>query len=332
MILICSVLSFLLNFNKAYFVKLDFLTSFTKFLFYLILIQIIPKLMSKKKIKLLKVIEVYLWIAVIGALIQIIIVSIFGRSSWPLFSLGSQWFGLTNDGTMFVNTGMMRARSFYSEPAHFAVHISMLYSLLLFTNKYKSKRLTHILYIIGILSANSMSGWVILMGIYVIYFINFNNIKKMRMALGAGIVGIFALSALIMFNGYFRGRFLNLFALKDHSGVVRTVGGFHFLEYVPFYGVGIGNHANYYHSLTGLSTLWFSGSGEFYNVILLSIISIGYVGTVFLLLYQYSIFKKNKKLFLVFILTCFGWGKLWTVPVWSFLLMYKYISEDKYII
>lgn len=324
MLLLFSVLSFLVNVNKAYFKLADFIISFVKMLFYIYGILMIPKYLAKKKINLKKILECYLIIAVVGAIIQIGIVQIFGRYSWPLYSLGGQYFGLLTENTMFVNTGLMRARSFYSEPANLAVHLSMIYAILLYDEEIRKHWILHIMYILGIICANSVSGYGIMVGIYIIYFVDLKNRKRFKNMIKFVTVGVIFGSLLIVRNDYLRNRVISLFNLKDQSGVVRTIGGFYFLKYIPFCGVGAGNHANYYNSLKSIEQMWFSGSGEFYNVILLSIISIGYLGALVFILYQWEILKGNKKVFFMLMLTHFGWGKLWTAPTWIFLMICSY--------
>lgn len=317
------VLSTCLNFSKSYFNNVEFLKSFFKLFIYLIGIYYIPKYLIAKNIEVFKIIEKYMIISVMGAILQYLIVFIFGRDSWPLYSLGSHFFGLNMEITMFNNLGMMRARSFYSEPAHFAVHLSMLFSLLCFNKSRKMPTYLHLVYIIGIICANSISGYGIMIILYVVFLISFKSYNKALLMIIGGIGSVIGVVSLILTNDYLRGRLINLFLLKDNSGVVRTVGGFQFLKYIPWYGVGIGNNATFYSSMTEIDSFWFSGSGEFYNNILLSIITMGYIGMFGFILYQYLVLKKDIKLFIALMITHFGWGKLWVTPLWVFLMIYK---------
>lgn len=177
--------------------------------------------------------------------------------------------------------------------------------------------------------ANSVSGYGIMIAIFALYIVNFQNRENIIKAIGAGVTAIIALAVLINTNDYLRSRVINLFAMKDHSGVVRTVGGFHILEYLPWYGTGVGNHANFYKSLGNMSEFWFSGSGEFYNVILVAIITIGYIGAIGFILFQYQIMKTDKKMFIAFMVTHFGWGKLYTTPIWVFLIIYIVLKNQR---
>lgn len=328
LMLINILISTMLNMGKEYFLITDFLVALVKMVFYIVGGLYIPDYLTKKKVKVLSILEKYFLVAGVGGILQQIIVLICGRESWPLFSLGSQFFGLTSDTTMFVNTGLMRSRSFYSEPAHYAVHMSMLYALFLFNEKYRKKMWLHLIYILAVVSANAMSGYAVMVMIYVIYFLNFKKVKKVIKMLSGILLGIVGGGAVWLTNDYIRKRMMDFFVLKDHSGIVRTIGGFFFLEYIPFWGVGLGNHSNYYFSLEINDTMWFSGSGEFYNNILLAIITMGYVGGVLFIAYQYVILKNHKKLFFALMVTHAGWGKLLTAPIWIFLLLYKNIYRN----
>ena len=322
------ILSTILNVYKPYFDFLDFILSFGKLVLYLLALFLVPQYLSIFNINYSRHLRNILVIATFGGLLQRAIVSVFGRSSWPLYSLGGHWFGLKTEITMFNNAGMMRSRSFWSEPAHFAIFISLVFILLLFIEKGNLEKRYYVVYVLGILLANSLSGYAIMIAIFALYLIDFREIKNVIKIL----LGLFtfaaALYVLIQKNTYLRGRVANLFALKDHSGVVRTIGGFKFLDYIPWYGVGIGNHANYYKSLLGLGTLWFSGSGEFYNNILLAIITMGYIGAVGFLLFEYQVLKKDKKIFVALIISHFGWGKLYTIPIWLFLILYILLKNQ----
>lgn len=324
--ILCSTV---LNFYKPYFNSMDFILSLGKLTVYLSGILFVPQFLKLKNIKIYAILEKYLLIAVTGGLLQYFIVFVFGRDSWPLYDLGGHFFGLETEGTMFNNVGMMRARSFYSEPANFAIHISLIFAFLLFNKNYKIAKNFHIIYVVGVLCANSISGYGIMAMMYMVYFIDFTNRKKIQRMFFGGAFSLFAVICVLAQNDYLRNRLINLFSLKDHSGVVRTIGGFYFLEYVPWYGVGIGNHTNYYQELAINNTLWFSGSGEFYNNILLAIITMGYVGMIVFILYQYVILRHNFKLFIALMITHFGWGKLWVSPIWIFLMLYKIYDSKK---
>ncbi len=321
------ILSTMMNISKDYFLIVDFIQSGGKFLIYILALYVVPKYMRMNNVCYIKHLKIFLSMATFGGLIQRIIVLVFGRSSWPLYSLGGNWFGLTMENSMFNNAGMMRARSFWSEPAHFAIFISLIFMLLLFTEKEKLHKYYYVIYIVGIILANSLSGYGIMIAVFVMYLVNFKDKKSIGKAVIGGFVFAVALITLISTNGYLLSRVENLFNLKDHSGVVRTVGGFHILEYIPWYGVGVGNHANFYKTLSNLNPIWFSGSGEFYNNILLAVITMGYIGALGFILLQFEILKKDKKLFVVFMVTHFGWGKLYTAPIWVFLILYLVLQE-----
>lgn len=320
-------LSLILNITKQYFVVSDFVVSTGKFAIYILAIYLVPQYLAVCNIDYIRCLKNFLIIASLGGVLQRLIVLVAGRASWPAYSLGGHWFGLLTETTMFNNAGMMRSRSFWSEPAHFAIVISLIFILLLFNQREKLSKEYYVFYIVGMVCANSVSGYGIMAAIFAIYIVKFKNRRDLMKAIGAGIVFIGALAVLLNENDYLRGRLINLLNMKDHSGIVRTVGGFHILGYIPWYGTGVGNHANFYKTLGEMNSFWFSGSGEFYNVILLAIVTMGYIGALGFILFQYEILKTDMRIFLCLMVTHFGWGKLYTTPIWVFLIIYIILKE-----
>lgn len=323
-----SVLSFILNFDKSYFSIPDFAKTSIKLILYISSVLVIPQYIYRKNKDIFKLVKVFLAAAVAGGVLQYLIVWIFGRKSWPLYSLGGNFFGLTTENTMFNNAGMMRTRSFWSEPAHYAIFISLLFILLLYNEKRKLSKLWFAIYIIGIVSANSVSGYGIMVAVFVFYNADIKKFVSRPGNLIICIVGMAFVALVVLSNDYLLGRLKNLLEMKDHSGIVRTFGGFHILPYVPWQGVGIGNHVNFYHSLNLNDLLWFSGSGEFYNNILVAVITMGYIGAIGFLLFEFGILKDNKKIFVALLVTHFGWGKLFTTPIWVFLILYLCMKKQ----
>lgn len=329
LLLIGVITSLVLNVGKSFFIMSDFVLSGGKLAIYILALYIVPQYLVDSNVDYIKHLKRFLVVASVGGVIQRFIVIFFGRSSWPLYSLGGHWFGLATETTMFNNVGMMRSRSFWSEPAHFAIFISLIFILLLFNQKDELEKKYYVFYAVGMICANSVSGYGIMIAIFALYIVNFQHRKNIIKAIGEGVTFIIALVVLINQNDYLRGRLINFFDMKDHSGVVRTVGGFHILEYVPWYGTGIGNHANFYKSLSNMNEFWFSGSGEFYNVILVAIVTIGYIGAIGFILFQYQIMKTDKKMFIALMVTHFGWGKLYTTPIWVFLIIYIVLKNRR---
>lgn len=328
-ILIGAFLSLFLNILKQYFSVGEYMATFIKLIFYLVCTCMIPQYIIAQRVNIIKCVRVFMHIAVIGAVIQLLIVWNCGVESWPLYSLGSHWFGINTSNTMLVNNGLIRARSFFTEPSIFVVAITLAFVLLLYQGSERFNWSDNILYVIGIVSANSFSGYGMAILIYAIYFFQIKNHKKAIRMIWLSIPGIIAIVGIATFNSYLMRRVINLFALKDTSGVVRTIGGFHFLGEIPPYGVGLGNHSLYYHSLNldASELIWYSGSGEFYNIILVSIITMGYIGAMGLLLYQFFILKKNIRLFCSLLVTHFATGRLFTTPLWVFLILYLAIIK-----
>lgn len=112
-ILVTSVVGMMLNFDREYFSMYEFSTSLLKLLFYLVGVTIIPHLLIGEKIDVIKICRCVFFVLLIGELIQVIIVKIFGFDSWSLYSLGSHLFGLETYDTMTVvgRPDMVRPRS-----------------------------------------------------------------------------------------------------------------------------------------------------------------------------------------------------------------------------
>ncbi len=319
-------LSFAMNFTSSWFSMGEFLGSVSKLCLYMVTLSILPQFLSKKRIDAAKEIDLYLKIVAVCAVLQIVIAAVLGRESWPLYSFGSIWFGFPSEKSMFAYQQMMRARVFYSEPGFMAVHITVLYIALLFTQK-KLGKLTHLAYLIITLASFSLTGFFLMIAVYGIYFFDI----KRRKAILRGIIafGTIAVVAILLFNknDYIHTRVSNLMRLQDHSGVVRTIGTFHFLTESPWYGTGVGNGSTFYKSLNIGDSIWYAGGGEFYNVIVVAAITMGYLGMLGLLIYQYSFMRFSKKLYLAFLATQFGWGALYMPPNWV-VLLYVYLMMD----
>lgn len=330
-ILVSSVVGMTLNFEKEYFSMYEFCTSLLKLLFYLVGVTTIPRLLIKKEIDVLKICRCFFFVAVIGELIQVIIVKIFGFDSWPLYSLGSHLFGLKTFDTMVVvgRPDMIRPRSFFSEPATFTVALSLVFLILLYFDENKKNRTIDIvIYLIGSFLTQSVSGIGIAVFVVAVYLINIKVIKKARRMIGIGAVGIAAVILLLSKSGYVSSRIHNVVDMKDRSGTVRLFGGFKFLEYVPWYGAGIGNQKEFYFSLFGANgdPVFYGGSGEFYNIIVVAIISFGYIGAIALLgFFYYRV--KNKKIFVSLIAVFFATGRLFTPTFFVFVMFCDVLYE-----
>lgn len=136
------ITSLVFNVDKSFFIMSDFVLSGGKLAIYILAVYIVPQYLVYCNVDYIKHLKRFLTVASVGGAIQIILVSVFGRSSWPLYSLGGHWFGLETETTMFNNMGMMRSRSFWSEPAHFAIFISLIFILLLFNQKSRLEKNT----------------------------------------------------------------------------------------------------------------------------------------------------------------------------------------------
>jgi hypothetical protein len=166
--------------------------------------------------------------------------------------------------------------------------------------------------------------------IYCLFFIKYLIQKRSKKAIFTASACFAGTVGLLFANGNIRERIFNLFKLKDASGVTRTIGGFFFLKYSPWYGTGPGNSVNFFMSFSSLPEIeqkWFESTGEFFNNILLSIIILGYIGALGFLVYQFAVLKKHKILFFALMAIHFGWGKLFDAPIWFFLLLYIAICD-----
>lgn len=322
---VTAFIPYCLYMDKDWFEISSYFFSYGKLMFYLFSVIIISDYIQMKCIDCQKILQAFMYLIVIGAFIQWLIVLIFGGNSWPLYSLGSEFFGIGYNN-MFTVKGNFRARSFYSEPAHYSVHLSMVFTLMYFASGRKMNIRNHLVYIIGTILSLSVSGVVVMVMVY--SFLNIEMIKKniniaVTFVIGVGITVLTILTT----DNYIGNRLKNTFRLVDSSGVVRTIGGFKFLKYVPFTGVGIGNVESFYNSLNLAPTIWFSSSGNFYNNILLAIISIGYIGAIIWLVYQWILLKDNIIIFLILMITHFAWGKFNVSVVWVFLMFGTVISK-----
>lgn len=330
MILAGVLLSVIFNACKPWFDVTEFLGTFIKLILYLFSLFILPDFFLKKRVDLYKIISIYIIVVSVAGVLQQTIVFVGGRESWPLYSFGSTLFGFPSEYTMFSSGKIMRSRTFYSEPGYMGVHLSMLYGLLLFTQKRLSKWL-HILFISGAGSTISMSALGLVFFMYMIYFFRLKDRKNIFRTVMGLLVLAMGFVAIFNANGYFRSRIINFTRLKDSSAVVRTFGSLHFLLESPWYGVGPGNNRMFYSSLNLGETMWYTGSGEFFNVIVLAAVTMGYIGMVGLLMLEISAVRKNWKLFMVFLVAQCGWGMLYTTPVWVFMIMAYVVTSADYV-
>lgn len=311
-------LSFAVNFDKSYFDVTEFLQSVIKLAVYIFSMGLLPGFLKNKRTDIAHIISCYIILTAACAVYQHIIVFFWGRGSWPLYSLGSHFFGWPSEGSMFDSGGIMRARTFYMEPGPMAIHISMLFAILLFTQRKISIRL-HLAYIVCMLSTISISGFVTAFSIYLIYFADFRNRKHIFRFFCGGIVLAGIACIICAGSSYIRNRIIRLIHLEDYSSVLRTFGTFHALTDAPWYGVGVGNHANYFRPFG--QTVWYNGTGDLYNTIILAAVTMGYIGMAGFLMYQYVLLKKRLRLFFAFLITQCGWGYLFTTPGWTFLIL-----------
>ena len=318
----CILLSFAANLSAGYFSVVDFLLTFFKFNLYIACIYLVFPLLLKRKKNIKGILASYMTLASLGGVYQVIAVKIFGRENWLIYGLAGHLFGIEGERGMFNVSGMMRARSFYTEPAHFAIHLSLIFAILLLTGYVTEKKIyLHALYVIGIICANSMSGYVIAIALYGLWFLKNFNIKKLFRAT-AIICTVLVLGFIfVLSNDYLMQRLAYIISGQDGSATVRVLSAFSALEYAPFFGVGLGNNTNYFAYIIEIYQA--SETGELYNNLVLAIITTGYLGGLFFVLYQRKVFRKNKALFWFLMLTHFAWGRLWTAPMWIFILLYK---------
>lgn len=324
-----ALLSFVANIFKSYFVIYEFIQSGTKLFVYIFSIGILPQFIKEREIDVADIIKKYIYLVCICALFQHIVVYLLGRESWPLYSLGSEFFGYVSESSLFDSGGIMRARTFYMEPGPMAVHISMLFSILLFTQKKLPIKL-HVIYIICVASTISLSALITAFFIYALYFFNIKNQKNVLRLIFGWSALIILICAVYLNNEYIRNRIIRVMQMQDYSSVLRTFGTLHALIDAPWYGVGIGNNANYFKRFG--KTMWYNGTGEFYNVIIIAAITIGYLGMIGILLYQYYYLRHRLKLLFAFMITQCGWGYLFSTPGWTFLVLSSvliYYADNK---
>jgi hypothetical protein len=330
LLILSGVISLLLNYTKAYFDVSNFLFSFVKLNIYLIAIVILPPYIKSKNVNVEKIIRGFFVFSTAAAIFQKVVVTFWGRGYWKIYTFGSSYFNINRDYSMFTNTGMLRVRSVFSEPAHFVTYLSLLFGILLFTRNIKLNKTMHVLYISSILLANSVSGYFLMLAIYAMYFVKLKTIKSILITSISITAFISIATFFVLRNEYIINRIINTFAFKDQSGVFRLFSGFLFLKETPWYGVGVGNIDGYFFSTALSNSLIFSGSGQFYNNIAIAIISLGYIGLIGFLFVHIGCIKKNYKMLILLLLTHFTWGKLFTINIWIIMIFFITLNmKDK---
>ncbi len=323
LILAGTVLSFALNVYKPWFSLSEFVGSAGKLGVYIISLGILPNFLRRKKVKVVEILSGYIYFISLNAIFQFIMIQTLGRENVVFRFL----YRVTDNDAMFRYHQLARVRTFYNEPGFMAIHVALIFIVILFIKKEIPMSL-HIAYLISVAATVSLSALFVTAGIYLIYYWDAKRRKNILKMLVGGIAIMLLSVFVIMKVDFIRIRFLGFITLNDHSAILRTLGTFHFLVDTPWYGTGIGNNALYYKSLGWGDTFWYSQGGEAFNVLVVAALTMGYIGLIGLLIYQYSFLKHNKKLFLAFLLTQFGWGLVFSTPIWTFLLM-CYLAMDE---
>lgn len=325
LIFVGAMISLMFNAFKPWFSIFEFVGSAGKLALYLVSLGLLPKFLKTKRINVTKILSFYIYFISVNAVFQLIVIHLFGRYNAILRIL----YGVVSDHeAMYRYHQLVRVRTFYNEPGFMAIHLALLFIIILFVKKDLPLKL-HLAYLISVGLTVSLSALFITVGIYLIYYWNPCNRKKMINMLGGVFLIALSLIIIVIKVDFIRLRLSLLFSSNDRSAIIRTVGTFHYLLDTPWYGTGIGNNALYYQSLGWGDTYYYSEGGEAFNVLVVIALTMGYIGLIGILIYQYSFLKTNKKLFLSFILSDFGWGLVFSTPIWTFLLMYDLAVEER---
>lgn len=325
LILVGIIVSFTFNFFKSWFSISEFVGSAGKFCIYLISLGILPNFLKPKKIRVINILSSYIYFIAFNAVFQLIIIYAFGRYNAILRIL----YGVAGDHeAMYRYHQLVRVRTFYNEPGFMAIHLALIFIIILFVKKDLPLRL-HLAFLVSVGLTMSLSAIFVTAGIYFIYYWNPRNRRKFITMIGGVSLVVIAFIIIVHKVDFIRLRLSLLMSSDDRSAIIRTVGTFHYLLDTPWYGTGIGNNALYYQSLGWGDTFYYSEGGEAFNVLVVIALTMGYIGLLGILIYQHSFLKSNKKLFISFLLTDFGWGLVFSTPIWTFLLMYFLASEEE---
>lgn len=309
----------ILNISESYFSINNFLFAYLKLSFYILCILIIPPYLAKNIDKTnIIIINSFVFISLLGVY-QLIAHFLF--PSLPYSLTHELISSRTGYDSMISYGGQFRIRSIYSEPAHFAIYLNILYAYLLHSNV-KLNKWIHFLFVIVVTLTFSMSGIALMIINYLIFLFRMNlfSVRTIIYSIAFLILSVFILS-----NDYVWRRVNRIVTLTETSGSVRLLGGFELSQYFPFYGVGIGNLENYYSSLT--VPLMYVTSGQLHNIIPVIIGISGWIGLFVFLLYILSYFKLNKGLFIFLIGSFFAWGYFNAPPFWFFLILFEVLKE-----
>lgn len=321
---ITGVFSLLNLYAYAYFFSFeDFILPYTKFTFYVVAFIILPPYFANNFDRLNKIIVNSLIILCGLGIYQLI-----AHYFFPFlpYSLQPEMLHSTlGYDSMVSYQGVFRIRSIYAEPAHFSIHINLLYAYLLH-NKIRLKLWVHLLIIGTVGFTLALSGIGLLVLNYFLLSIK-NNVIKTKKALLYSIVFI-GLLAIIISNNFIVTRIAGIIHLTDTK---RLLGGFELAKDFPFYGIGIGNLENFYYSLN--KTFEHATSWTIQNIIPIILSYSGIGGLILFLSFLYQLNKNNIFLGIFLFGAFFTTGAFNATSIWLFLILiatgniYKNLSK-----
>lgn len=314
----------LVNIFETYFEFSNFLLPFLKLLILIFGFMIFSyNLMQKDVILIDKFIKYSILILTFLGFYQLIVHYFF--PSLP-YSLSISFLESRGYSSMISYGGQFRIKSIFSEPAHFAIYLNMLYFFILNYNiKFNYKNHFFVNFIIFI--TLSMSGLILLFVNHSIKLIQKYKIEKKVLL----IILFLLVISIIYFNvDYVNNRINNIVSLKEGSGSVRLLGGWELAKYTDMLGIGLGNIESFVSELinNNVQLNYTKQSGSIHNSLSVVLITSGYLGLITFLLFLFSLYKNKINLLFVLALM-FSWGRFNTAPFWFFLvLVFVYENQD----
>lgn len=280
-------------------------------------------------------------------LIILFVLSIIGIVEFVLKQIGTGVdFSLIS---LFVhnsyNPNFTRVRAIFSEPAHYAIFLSLFAGVLLYAkengiNIKNTDKVIIVVFIACILSL-SLNGYIFLTVLAVWFYkirsekANFS--KKFKYLFLFSVIIILLL--IVVFNTpVFRtlifDRLSNVFEQEDGSANLRLFGQYEVTKIITqenmVFGVGWGQQKNYIDTIVGIgyfNFFWNDGETSGINNIISNIlIQTGFVGLILYLSFFFNVLKKSRYLIIIFILLLFAWGFAMSPIMWIFVYLIKSIE------
>lgn len=337
--------SFVTARSRGYFLQSSFINNFVRFSFYAFGTMVIPYYLIKKQ-------QLHKLFIGLGWAIQLCcflaLIEFFAKNvldvwvDWQIPGI-SMGYGSISSGN--------RARSIFSEPAHFGIFtgVSTILYIRYYVDKIKPKRYYQVIVaaVMSILVTLSLGSYTFLA---IIIYLVYNDLNNSRLisptvkryiylslfVVGSSIITYFIASGLL--QKLIIDRIVDVMAGQDGSAQHRLLGQFELvrtgLMLYPINGIGLGQSLAFLENgdfafenlffMKGFSTQ--SGVNNIFVYILLQT---GYVGFSIFIAYFISSFRFDRYILLTFILMCFAWGYFNSPFFWFFIYMVAALKLDK---